>query len=239
MVRIGISGWSYANWRGDFYPKGLAPAEMLAWASRRLSTIEINATFYGPQPAERFRRWRETVPPGFLFAVKGPRQATQAFGQAEAEAVLARFFAGPVIELGETLGPMLWQLPARQAFEETALARFVAALPPERRHALEARHASFRDSRCLALLERHGVALVLADGPHWPMIDASTADFAYVRLHGSERLYISGYDAAALDAWAERIRGRAAGGRDVFVYFNNTMRGRAPHDALALADRLG
>jgi uncharacterized protein YecE (DUF72 family) len=238
MIRIGISGWSYANWRGDFYPKGLAPGEMLAWASRHLSTIEINATFYGPQPAERFRRWREAAPPGFLFSVKGPRQATQAFGSAEADAVVARFFAGPVVELGATLGPILWQLPARQPFEEAALARFLEALPRERRHALEARHESFRDQRCLALLERHGVALVLSDAPRWPVIEASTARFAYLRLHGSERLYVSGYDAAALDAWATRIRGWAAGGREVFVYFNNTMRGRAPHDALALAQRL-
>jgi uncharacterized protein YecE (DUF72 family) len=238
MIRIGISGWSYANWRGDFYPKGLPGERMLAFAAERLATIEINATFYGPQPAERIRRWREAVPEGFVFAVKGPRQATHLQRLEAIEPIMAQFFAGSVNELKPKLGPILWQLPASLRFEPEPFARFLAALPRERRHAVEARHESFGTAPALDLLRRHGIALVLSHAQRWPSLEATTADFAYLRLHGPERLYASGYDAAQLDAWGERVVGWAEGGRDVFVYFNNTMAGRAPHDALALAERV-
>ena len=255
MIRVGISGWSYPEWRGAFYPAGLPRGQALYYASRRVATIEINATFYGPQPAARFERWRDEVPSDFVFAVKGPRHATHLDRLDAAAPVLARFFGSGLLRLAEKLGPILWQLPAGFAFDEGTLARFLALLPmdtaaaarladaeagaPHRlRHVLEVRDESYRTPRFFALLRERGVALAVSEAPRWPLFAETTADFVYVRLHGRPQLYRSGYEAAELEAWAERIRGWAAGGRDIFVYLNNTMKGRAPVDAQALAERL-
>lgn len=256
MIRVGISGWSYREWRGGFYPKGLPPGEALAYAARRVGTIEINATFYGRQGPERFRRWHAAVPEDFLFAVKGPRQVTHHARLAGSEPVLASFFGSGVLELGEKLGAILWQLPAGLAFEPALVERFLAILPrdtaeaarlaglaegaPRRlRHAVEARHASFAAPHCAALLDRRDVALVVADGAGLPCFDQATGSLVYVRLHGTRRRYTGSYDGDALDRWAERIRRWAGSGKDVLVYFNNTMKGEAPFDAIALARRLG
>lgn len=253
MIRVGISGWSYREWRGGFYPQDLPAREALAFASRHFATIEINATFYGPQPRERFIRWREATPQGFVFAVKAPRQITHLRRLANADAPLSAFFAGGVLALGDKLGPILWQLPRSLAFDETVFEEFLALLPrdtaaaarlaglppaPERplRHAIEVRHDSFHAPRFLALLHRHTASLVITDAADSPA--SVEGEIAYLRLHGTGTRYTGAYDGAALDRWAARIRAWDAAGHDVFAYFNNTIKGDAPYDAQALIRRL-
>jgi uncharacterized protein YecE (DUF72 family) len=273
-VRVGISGWRYPPWRGVFYPAGLVQRRELEFASRRLSTIEVNGSFYALQRPESYAAWVRETPPGFVFAVKGPRFVTHLKKLAGVETALANFFASGVLALADRLGPLLWQLPPMLGFDAARLDDFLARLPrtqgamaalaaghdakvenralteavlPDRpvRHALEVRHASFaeaaRDGRLLDVLGRHEVALVTADtAGRWPWLDHLTCpDLAYARLHGDAELYVSGYDDAALDVWADRVRGWAATGRDVFVYFDNDVKVRAPFDAQGLARRLG
>lgn len=256
MIRVGISGWSYPEWRGGFYPKGLPPRGALAFASRRFATIEVNATFYGQQTPDRFERWHDATPPDFVFAVKGARRITHFSRLADGAAGLASFLAGP-LRLRDKLGPVLWQLPSRLALDMTVIDRFLAALPRDTvaaarlagiaplaerplRHAIEVRHESFGTPEFLDLLRRHDVALVVADGLDLPQFAESTGSFSYIRLHGTGPRYRGSYDEPALKRWAERIRAWADDGpRDVFVYFNNTMKGEAPVDAAALARRLG
>jgi len=271
-IRVGTSGWRYRSWRGDFYPAGLVQRRELAYLAERLSTVEINGSFYSLQRPASYRRWRDSVPPGFVFAVKGSRYITHMLRLRQTRQAMANFFASGVLALGPSLGPVLWQLPARQEFEPEPLAVFLADLPRSTgearalaqqhddrlagrawleidedrplRHALEPRSQSFDDPDLMALLSQHGVALAVADtAGRWPRFDASTADFAYVRLHGSTELYASGYDADELDDWAGRIREMAHPGaappRDVYVYFDNDARGHAPHDARALAGLVG
>lgn len=265
-VRVGTSGWRYRIWRGDFYPAGLAQRRELEYIGEHFSTVELNGSFYSLQRPASYQRWRASVPDGFVFAVKGSRYITHMMRLREPATALANFFASGVLALGPTLGPFLWQLPERQEFEPSVLEAFLAALPrttlqarelaaahDERldgrawlevdedlplRHALEPRAESFRDPAAVGLLQRHGVALAVADtARRWPMFDAAGADFVYVRLHGAQELYHSGYTAAELDHWAERIHGWTDAGRDVYVYFDNDARGHAPHDALALVER--
>jgi uncharacterized protein YecE (DUF72 family) len=237
--RIGISGWRYAGWRGRFYPQGLPQRLELAFAGRHFNSLEINGTFYSLQRPALFARWHDAVPEGFLFAVKGPRFITHMKKLAGVETPLANFLASGLLRLGGKLGPILWQLPARQRFEPERLDAFLALLPRDSaaaadlarrhdarlagrawtetdairplRHALEVRHESFRDPAFVALLRRHAVALVVTDGAGWPRLEDVTADFVYARLHGSEELYASGYDDDALDVWAARCRAWAAG----------------------------
>jgi uncharacterized protein YecE (DUF72 family) len=273
-VRIGISGWRYAPWRGVFYPPGLVQRRELEFAAGRFDTIELNGTFYSLQRPESFQRWRDATPPGFVFAVKGPRFITHMLRLRGCRVALANFFASGVLALGDKLGPVLWQLPERHEFEAGALDEFLALLPHTRaeavtlagehdekidgrayapagedrplRHAIEVRSASFADERFYELLRRHGIALVVADtAQRWPRFTEVTADFVYVRLHGAEELYASGYSDEQLDRWAEVIRGWGSGascpdrlGRDVYAYFDNDAKGRAPFDALALRARL-
>jgi uncharacterized protein YecE (DUF72 family) len=277
MIRIGISGWLYPAWRGNFYPKGLAQRRELGHASRAFDTIEINGTFYSLKSPASFSRWRDETPDDFIFAVKGARFITHMKQLRGCETPLANFFAQGVLALGRKLGPILWQLPARMPFDAERIERFLALLPRDTaaaarlarrrdrqimagrtlleapattiplRHALEVRHESFRDPRFLALLRRAGVALVVSDAPDWPRFEEITADFLYLRLHGAKELYSSGYEGEALDLWAARIAHWASGGvpprndrsRDVWVYFDNDAKVRAPADARALAVRLG
>ena len=267
-VRIGISGWRYAPWRGVFYPPDLTQARELHWASRRLDTVEINGSFYSLQRPSSYRRWRDETPDGFVFAVKGGRFITHHKKLRDCTTPLANFFASGVLALEEKLGPILWQLPPQLGFDAARLEEFFALLPrttaaaaalasryDERlrhgayvetevdrplRHALEVRHPAFESSAFLRLLRKHDVALCVADSAgRWPYLEAVTADFVYVRLHGNKRLYVSGYDRAALDAWAVRIAGWRTRGRDVYVYFDNDVKVRAPFDALNLAARFG
>jgi uncharacterized protein YecE (DUF72 family) len=266
-VRVGISGWRYPGWRGDFYPRGLAQRRELAYAAERLTSVEVNGSFYSLQRPESYRRWRAEVPDGFVFAVKGGRFITHLKRLRDVETPLANFFASGVLELGPSLGPVLWQLPERLSFDGDLVDGFLSLLPrttgeaaelarrhdekvPEDRavttvdedrplrHALEFRSTSFADEAAYRLLRDHGVACVVADtAGRWPKVLEVTSDFVYVRLHGDRELYASGYSPGALDEWAARCLAWAADGLDVYVYFDNDIKGFAPHDAMALLDR--
>ncbi|GEK85644.1 DUF72 domain-containing protein [Microbacterium aerolatum] len=267
-IRVGTSGWRYASWRGDFYPRGLAQRRELEYIGSRFSTVELNGSFYSLQRPSSYRRWRDAVPSGFVFAVKSSRYVTHMLRMRGAETALANFFASGVLSLGEALGPVLWQLPERQEFAADVIDEFLGMLPRStgaaldlaRRHderlegrawleidedrpiryALEPRAESFREAG--DLLRHHGVAMVTADtAGRFPRFDETTADFAYLRLHGAQELYHSGYTAEELDGWAQLIdelSGNAESPRDVYVYFDNDARGHAPHDALALAAKV-
>jgi uncharacterized protein YecE (DUF72 family) len=266
-VRVGISGWTYAPWRGDFYPKGLRQRDELAYVAERMSSVEINGSFYALQRPKSYRSWREQSPDDFCFAVKGGRFITHMKRLADVETPLANFFASGVLALGPTLGPLLWQLPPTFRFDAERLSAFFDLLPRTTeqaaslakhhdhrvgddavtkaevdrplRHALEVRHESFVDAAFSELLRQHDVGLVVADtAGKWPLLREVTSDFAYVRLHGDTELYASGYDADALDRWAASVRGWADAGADVYVYFDNDMKVRAPYDAMALSERL-
>jgi uncharacterized protein YecE (DUF72 family) len=282
-VRVGTSGWRYPPWRGIFYPPGLPQHRELEYLSRLLNTVEINGSFYSLQRPTSYQCWAQQTPDDFVFAVKGSRFITHMKRLREVHTPLANFFASGVLALGAKLGPLLWQLPPTLRFEVERVEGFLHLLPrttteaaalaqrhderlagrawtstdAERpvRHALEVRHPSFRDPALVELLRAHQVALVVADSPGtWPYLEDITADFVYVRLHGSAELYVSGYTDEALDEWAERIRRWRAGEsprtehtiappaparpRPVFVYFDNDVKVHAPADAIALARRL-
>ena len=284
-LHIGISGWTYPPWRGEFYPPGLTQKRELEYASRQVNSIEINGSFYSLQRPSSYVAWREQTPPEFVFAVKGGRFITHMKKLKDVETPLANFLASGLLALGDKLGPLLWQLPPMFGFNPGRLAAFFELLPRSTgaaadlatrhdelmvdrawtttdadrplRHAVEVRHASFQTPAFVELLRAYDVALVTADtAGKWPFMEDQTADFSYVRLHGDEELYVSGYSDAALDTWAEKVRAWSAGetppnaqivapaqplpvGRDVFVYFDNDVKVRAPFDAMALADRLG
>ncbi|WP_150308096.1 DUF72 domain-containing protein [Planctomonas psychrotolerans] len=301
---IGISGWRYAAWRGDFYPKGLAQRRELEFAASRFASVELNGSFYSLQRPESYERWAAETPPGFVFAVKGGRYITHMLRLRNVRDALANFFASGVLALDEKLGPVLWQLPERSTFDAELLESFCSSLPrttrealtlaqthtamvegrtwleprPDRamRHALEVRHPSFDTDECADILRRHGMAMVVADtAGRWPKIERPTTDFEYVRLHGAEELYVSGYTPEQLAEWAATVRGwlsgagaagggragagagggagggadagtgggagarvgvggGAAAGRDVYVYFDNDVKVRAPYNALEL-----
>jgi uncharacterized protein YecE (DUF72 family) len=268
-VRIGISGWTYAPWRGTFYPRGLPQRRELAHVAERLNSVEINGTFYSRQRRTSFESWAAAVPEDFVFAVKGARFITHLKKLGDVAVPLANFYASGVLALGRRLGPCLWQLPPTLGFDAARMTTFFDLLPrttgeaaalaarhdarvPEDqalttttdpdhriRHTVEVRHETFRDPAFYALLRRHDVGLVIADNPgKWPIIEERTSDFTYVRLHGHDELYASGYDDAALDVWAERARGWLAQGQDVYVYCDNDIKVRAPYDAMGLLARL-
>jgi uncharacterized protein YecE (DUF72 family) len=266
-ARIGISGWRYASWRGDFYPTGLRQADELAYAASRLNSVEINGSFYSLQRPSSWLRWRDAVPHDFVFAVKGPRFVTHLKRLRDVEEALANFFASGLLALGPKLGPLVWQTPADLPYDPDVVDRFLDLLPAttsaaldlatrrhERmrgrelleidadrplRHAFEPRHPSFGASAFADAVGARGMAIVFADSAGtWPAWDRVTDGFAYARLHGDTELYASGYSPAALDSWAEWMRGHLAAGRDAYAYFDNDARGRAPHDAVALRERI-
>ena len=285
-IRIGISGWRYEGWRGKFYPAGLAQHRELQYASRALPSIEINGTFYSLQRPECFEAWHRDTPPGFVFAVKGSRYLTHMLKLREPLRPLANFFASGVFNLREKMGPFLWQFPPNFGFHEERLEAFLDLLPRDTeaalalarkrderlrgraclridanrrlRHAVEIRHESFADERFIRLLRRQKVALVVADtAGKFPYYEDVTADFMYLRLHGAEKLYVSGYSDAALDRWAARIRAWSRGAepgdavkiapdlapprrasRDVYCYFDNDYKVHAPYDAMKLIAEL-
>ena len=266
-ARVGISGWVYPAWRTTFYPKGLAHARELAYAAERLTSIEINGTFYSLQRPSSFERWRDATPDEFVFAVKGPRFITHMKKLADPDPFLANFFASGVLALEAKLGPVLWQLPPTLGFHEQRLVTFFEALPrttsaaaavaaqhDERlegralttvsvdqplRHAMEVRHPTFLEPRFLEVLRAHDIAVVVADSAgRYPALDAITTDFVYVRLHGADELYVSGYPPESLDDWATRVRRWTDQGLDVYAYFDNDAKVRAPYDAMGLIERL-
>jgi uncharacterized protein YecE (DUF72 family) len=266
-IRIGISGWRYPGWRGDFYPPGLPQRRELEYASDRMGAIELNGSFYSLQRVTSYVAWRDGTRPGLVFAVKGGRFITHMKKLAGVETALANAYASGVLALGPKLGPMLWQLPPTLGFDGDRLSAFFDLLPrttsqavelarghdakvPDPwlrtdadrplRHALEVRHASFATDEAVELLRRHDIAFVVADtAGRWPLVQELTSDHMYVRLHGDVELYTSGYTDAALDSWAERIQSWADSGRDVHVFFDNDVKVRAPYDAMALMQRLG
>jgi uncharacterized protein YecE (DUF72 family) len=267
-VRIGISGWRYASWRGDFYPKGLPQRRELEYAATHLTSVEINGSFYSLQRPTSYARWRAQTPDDFVFAVKGGRYITHLKKLVDVDSALANFCASGLLALDPKLGPILWQLPERLPFDASRLDDFLAGLPTSTgqlaqlaarhddklsgdrvlttaeedrpvRHALEFRSTTFLVPEAMEILRRHRVACVLADtAGRFPRVEEDTADLRYVRLHGEHELYASGYTGHALDEWAERVSRWAAAGQDVFVYFDNDTRGYAPHDAVALLERL-
>ena len=267
-IRVGISGWTYAGWRGDFYPRGLVHRLELAYAAERMNTVEINGSFYSLQRPTSYASWRDQTPDDFVFAVKGGRFITHMKKLRDVETPLANFFASGVLALGPKLGPVLWQLPETLPYDAERLADFFALLPrttteaaelgkahdakvpddraltvadAERpiRHALEFRSRSYCTDEAFDLLRAHDIGCVVADtAGKWPMAEAVTSDFVYVRLHGDTELYASGYSVEALDRWADKCRAWSEQG-DVYVYFDNDAKGFAPHDATALLSRLG
>jgi uncharacterized protein YecE (DUF72 family) len=238
-IRIGVSGWTYTPWRGNFYPKGLLLKRELGHASRQFNALEINGTFYGMQVPRSFANWAAAAPEDFVFAIKGPRFLTHMLKLTRAETPLANFFASGPLALGQKLGPILWQFPERFTFDPIRLESFFALLPrtyseaatlaarhddrlrapahldvdQDRplRHCIEIRSESFREPRFIELLRRYNVALVCADTVDWPLLMDVTSDFVYCRLHGSAELYQSRYSDQELDRWTARIRAWAAG----------------------------
>lgn len=284
-ARVGISGWRYAGWRGKFYPVGLPQKHELAYAAERFKTIEINGSFYSLQRPADYARWYEETPADFVFAVKGSRFITHMLRLGEVRTALANFFASGLFELEEKLGPILWQVPPTFRYDRDRLERFFDLLPrtgadasklarkhddrikararirtdPRRklRHALEIRNDSFVQPEFIDLLRRHGIGLVVADtAGKWPLLEDLTTDFVYVRLHGDNKIYESGYSDVALDLWARRIEVWLEGGqvtdartasakgpprrkqRDVYVYFDNDIKVHAPADATSLHRKL-
>jgi uncharacterized protein YecE (DUF72 family) len=283
-IRIGISGWRYAGWRGKFYPQGLPQHRELEFAGQTFNSVEINGSFYSLQLPSSYRRWYDATPPDFLFAVKGGRFITHMKKLRDVEIPLANFFASGVLALREKLGPILWQLPPSLGFHPDRLNDFFALLPRDTRaaarlakkhdrklkaraftkidisrpirHAIEVRHSTFMVPEFFELLRKQGIAFVIADtAGKFPYAEDLTADFVYIRLHGAEKLYVSGYNDRALDWWASRIEYWRTGAqpsdaklvtgrkidkqsKDVLVYFDNDAKVHAPFDAIRLAGRL-
>jgi len=284
-IRIGISGWRYEPWRNVFYPADLTQDRELGFASRAFPSIEINGTFYSLQTPRSFTTWYRETPADFVFSVKGPRYITHILRLKDVARPLANFFASGLFDLREKLGPLLWQFPPSLRYDAALFEAFLTMLPRNTsaalrlarsrdsrmhgrsslkidldrplRHAVEIRHGSFANPDFVAQLRRHGVALVVADTARkWPYLEDVTSDFMYLRLHGDEELYASGYTDAALDRWARRIRAWSGGGeprdaqrvaqaaapsdnRDVYCYFDNDVKVRAPFDADRLLQKLG
>ncbi|HEX3593114.1 MAG TPA: DUF72 domain-containing protein [Pseudonocardiaceae bacterium] len=261
-VRVGTSGWAYPEWRGAYYPPEVTHRRELDYVAGRLGTVELNGSFYSLQRPASYRAWRDRTPESFVFAVKGHRYVTHLRRLRDPHVTVANFLASGVLELGEKLGPVLWQFPERLSFDPGLVAEFLSALPrngdaaaalvadhatmlppdpgprppvPRLRHALEVRHPTFGSARFVELLRAHRVALVAADtAGKFPYFDDVTADFTYARLHGATELYASTYDTETLTRWATKIeKWRTVG--DVYVYFDNTAKAAAPHDAERLA----
>lgn len=283
-VRIGISGWRYKGWRGIFYPPKLAQRKELAFAAEKFPTIEINGSFYSLQRPSYYEQWAAETPEDFLFAVKGSRYITHMRKLRDVRTALANFYASGILKLESKLGPFLWQFPPQFRFNADLLDEFFTLLPRDTeaaatlacehepwlkgrvcletakriplRHAIEIRHQSFVCPEFIRLLRRQKIALVCADTVEWPRLMDVTADFLYLRLHGSKVLYASGYGDVDLDLWAERVAAWAQGSqpqdgtyasptpapkrvkRDVYVYFDNDMKVRAPVDAQGLTERV-
>lgn len=260
-IRVGIGGWSFAPWRGTFYPDKLPHARELEYAAARLGAIEINATYHKLQKPESFANWAKAVPDDFVFAVKASRFCTNRRVLAEAGESIERFVGQGLTELGAKLGPILWQFMPTKQFDPHDFGAFLALLPKAHdgvalRHAVEVRHESFVDPAFVALARRHGVAICFADKPGYPTIADQTAGFGYARLQAAAEEHPTGYTPAALDRWAAAAKTWAAGhdpeglprietkatqspaGREQFVFFINGAKVRAPQAALALIERL-
>jgi uncharacterized protein YecE (DUF72 family) len=260
-IRVGIGGWNFADWRGGFYPKGLPQARELAYAAERMTSIEINGTFYRHQSPASFAAWAKAVPDGFVFAVKAHRVATHSADPARRAEAVTSFLNSGIAELGDRLGPVLWQFPPHRAFTPDTLAEFLDLLPTTQdgiklRYTVEARHPSFADPAAVAQLRQAGVAAAIIDSDKQALQGDLTADFVYARLQRNQSGETEGYASPALDAWAKRCTTWADGKnvsdlphvdtaprgkskpRDVFTYFISGDKARAPDAAMALLRRL-
>lgn len=259
-IRIGIGGWTYEPWRDDFYPAKWPHKRELEFASRAVTAIEINGTYYSTFKPASWATWRDTVPDGFVFAVKASRFCTNRKVLADAGESVTRFVAQGLTELGDKLGPILWQFMATKRFDPDDMRAFLALLPREQagvalRHAVQVRHSSFAVPEFVAMARAAGVALVYADAADYPAIADVTGAFVYARLEQAEEANPHGYADAALDRWAAAARVWAAGGapddlpyvvptpppkeaRETFVFFINGAKEKAPHGAMALIKRL-
>ena len=266
-IRVGIGGWSYAPWRGAFYPKGLKQADELSYATSKLTSIEINATHYRLQSPKSFRIWGATAPDGFVFSVKGPGLVTQQKLLAETGNFITRFFKSGLAELGPKLGPILWQFAPFKRFDEDDFGKFLDLLPHELygqklNHVVEGRHASFATPRFVELARDAGVTIAYVDAEGWPNIADLTGEVVYARLQRGDDALAAAYPPGELDAWAGRAKTWAKGSapddlpllaeygsseygsskprpRDVFIYFIHEGKLRAPAAAMALIERLG
>lgn len=243
-IRVGVGGWTYEPWRGVFYPEKWPQAKELDHAGRHLTAVEINGTFYGRQKPASFIKWRESVPEGFVFTAKASRYAVNRKVLAEASEAIANFVGQGITELGDKLGPILWQFAATKRFDADDIAAFLALLPTQHdgmklRHALEPRHESFADPAFFALCRKAGVAVVYAEADDYPTFEEQTADFTYARFQTAREDLVEGYTSAQLDRLADRARAWAEGGRDVFMFFISGAKIRNPAAAQALIVRLG
>ena len=241
-IHIGIGGWTYEPWRGVFYPEGLSQKRELEYASRQLTSIEINGTYYSTFKPASWAKWRDETPDGFVFAVKGSRYCTNRKELSGAGDAVARFVGQGLSELGDRLGPINWQLMGTKKFDAADIGAFFDLLPREvaglrLRHALEVRHASFKDPRFYDLARRHGIAIVFADDDDFPLIEEPTADFTYARLMRTKEDVDTGYTPAEIGQWAKRSRNWAERG-DAFVYFISGAKLRAPAAAQTLIKTL-
>lgn len=232
-IRVGIGGWSFKPWRGVFYPDGLRQKDELSYATTHMTAIEINATYYRSQSPKSFAGWAAAAPDGFQYAVKASRYATNRTKLAEAAGSVDKVLRQGLTELGDKLGPILWQLAPTKKFDADDMAAFLALLPETQdgvslRHALEVRHASFDDPAFVDMARAKGVAIVRADHPEFPLIEANTADFVYARIMRAEDDKAEGYSADALNAWAEKARGWANDGLDVYLFFISGAKVRNP-----------
>lgn len=259
-IRVGIGGWNFPAWRGDFYPAGLAQRDQLEFASGRVGTIEINSTFYRAQKPATYARWASQTLQDFVFSVKAPRYVSQRRALAGAGAAAQRFVSGGLAELGSRLGPILWQLAPNHKFDRDELAAFLDGLPRDLegralRHVLEVRHDSFLDAAYVELAREHGVATAFTDSDQHPSLADITGDFIYARLMVSRDDIDTGYPTDALDQWAQRARAWSRGedpaelphiadqaaarrNRNVFVYFISGAKRRNPAAARALMERI-
>jgi uncharacterized protein YecE (DUF72 family) len=242
-IRVGIGGWTYAPWRGVFYPDKFPQAKELEFASSKLGVIEINATFYGRQKPKSWETWERTAPDGFQFAIKGSRFCVMRSKLGEGAEGIGNFFAQGFACLGPKLGPILWQFAPRRKFDRDDIAAFIDLLPEDiegvkLRHAIEPRSESFRDEQFFNLCRARNIAIVFEDSEDYPLIEADTADFAYARLQRMKEEIVTGYDEASLDGFADRARSWRDDGRDAYILMINGAKVRAPAAALALQERL-
>ncbi|HVZ09584.1 DUF72 domain-containing protein [Rhodopila sp.] len=259
-IRIGVGGWTFEPWRGPFYPDKLPQKQELGYASRHLTSIEINGTYYGSQKPESFARWHDETPDDFVFSLKAPRFATNRKVLAEAGPTIERFLTGGVLMLKDKLGPINWQFMATKAFDPADFEAFLKLLPASAegrslRHVVEVRHESFKCDDFIALTRTHGVAIVIAGDSKFPQIADPTAAFVYARIMGTAEDEPQGYPAEALDRWAARAKAWAAGqapegldyvgkphtdkARDVYLYVISGHKVRNPAAAMALIERVG
>jgi uncharacterized protein YecE (DUF72 family) len=242
-IRVGIGGWVFPPWRGTFYPKEVRQADELAYASRHVTAIEINGTFYRLQTPTSYKKWHDETPDDFVFSLKGSRFITHRNDLSTAAQYVERFFASGMAELGPKLGPILWQFMPSLKFDEANVAAFLEALPRtlgnrKLRHVLEVRSSSFKEPAFARLMEKHEAAIAWVEDAKVPLIETVTSDFVYARLRQCSEDEPTGYSPDALAKIAARFQAHAKAGRDCFVYFINGAKTRAPHAAMALIERL-